>query len=965
MMSIGCRSLFRGMRGKLVATLVAASFLPLAVAGFVVFRQGDQLIVDSVGMKLQDHAAAAIDKIDRNLFERYGDVQAFAFHPLARGTPAEVTAAANFYCRNYVIYDLLLIVDLDGKVVACNDITFDGKPLDAGKVVGKDLSGAPWFAEIKGGRVGAGATWYSDPTFDPLTADACGNSGYALTFAAPIFDEHGKVVRMWCNQASWDRVVGQITADVGARLAAAQLTATKVQVLSRDGVALEDPDPAARLTVNLRDSGLAAARLAGLEGGGFTVEPDDGGVEFVNGYARSAGALGFAGYGWSVLVRADTTQALAGMNALHATLYGLGAILILSAAAAAIWLAGRITQPILATCAVIEGVSRGQLDHKLDVGSHDEIGRMATSVRKTGSVLNELLAESGQLIAAAKQGRLDRRADSAKFEGSYRTLCDGMNELLVTVGAPLRDGANALRRIAAGDLSTEMNGNYVGEFQVIPDAITNITLTLRQLTGSLSDLAAAADAGRLDARLDGDRLTGCWQELCTRINRMLDGLLAPVADASQVLSRVANGDLGAAMAREYQGDHRKIQDSLARTVTVLRSVMSELGRLIGACKEGRLSERAALANHQGSYRELLLQVNQMLDGVVEPIREAGTVLERVAAGDLCARVTGEYAGDHDRMKRSVNAAVESMAAAIGQIATSATQLSGSSSTFSATAIDLGRRSDEAGRQMSHASNACEQVHRNVQSVATATEELSVSIREIAKNSTQASQIATEAVRSADSTNNAVSRLGASSDEIGNVVKLITSIAEQTNLLALNATIEAARAGEAGKGFAVVANEVKELAKQTSGATEQIRLRIETIQGDTTGAITAIQTISRIVKQIAEYQNGIASAVEEQSVTTQEISRSINDAARGSADIAQSMGAVSEAVQQSNAGASRTRNGATDLMGMAQQLEKLVAQFRLADAPAPRGGARPSCATVVEPMATPTPCDSGADSTRGT
>jgi methyl-accepting chemotaxis protein len=950
MMPIGRTLAFRGMRAKLVTALVAAGALPLGIAELVVFRQDDQLVVESVGRKLHDHAAAAIDKIDRNLFERYGDVQAFAFHPLARAAPAEATVAANFYCKSYVIYDLLMIVDLEGKVVACNDTTFDGKPLDATKVVGRDLSDRPWFNEIRSGKIGAGATWYADPTIDPVTAEACGNTGYTLTFAAPIFDEKGQLVRMWCNQTSWERVVSQIAGDVTARLAAEQLTATRIQVLSRDGLVLEDPDASARLKVNLRDSGLVAAQQTASEGSGFTVEPDEDGAMLVNGYAQSVGALGFAGYGWSVLVRADWEQALAGTKALHGTLYGLAAVLILAAGVVAVCLANRITRPILGTCTMLEGVSRGQLDQKLDVSSKDEVGQMANAATRTSSVLKDLVVESNRLIEAAKQGRLDQRADSTKFEGSYRALCDGMNELVATVGAPLRDGATALRRIAAGDLSTAMNGNYVGEFRVIPDAITHISMTLRELTNNLSDLVQAADSGRLDERLDASKLTGCWQELCTRINRMLDGLLAPVTDASQVLSRVANGDLDAAMAREYQGDHRKIQDSLVRMVTVLRSVMCELGRLISACRDGRLSERAALAGQQGSYRELLLQVNHMLDGVVEPIREAGTVLEQVAAGQLRARVIGEYSGDHDRMKRAVNAAVDSMSAAIGHISNSATKLSTSSTTFSQTATELGRRGEEAARQMTLASGSCEQVHKNVQSVATATEELSVSIREIAKNSTQASQMATEAVRSADSTNEAVSRLGASSGEIGNVVKLITSIAEQTNLLALNATIEAARAGEAGKGFAVVANEVKELAKQTSGATEQIRQRIETIQGDTTGAIGAIQSISQIVKQIAEYQNGIASAVEEQSVTTQEISRSINDAAKGSADIASSMGAVSEAVQQSGAGASKTRDGASELMGMAQELQKLVAQFQL---PAAAGGdeaAQRRRAVVVEPMA---------------
>ena len=166
----------------------------------------------------------------------------------------------------------------------------------------------------------------------------------------------------------------------------------------------------------------------------------------------------------------------------------------------------------------------------------------------------------------------------------------------------------------------------------------------------------------------------------------------------------------------------------------------------------------------------------------------------------------------------------------------------------------------------------------------------------------------------------------SSADIGKVIKVITSIAQQTNLLALNATIEAARAGEAGKGFAVVANEVKELAKETAKATEDISQKIETIQVDTRSAVAAIGQIGTIIHQINDIQNTIASAVEEQTATTNEISRNVADAARGSGEIAQNISGVARAAQGTSAGASDTERASSSLARMAADLQKLVAQF---------------------------------------
>src|SRR5437868_14229072 len=163
--------------------------------------------------------------------------------------------------------------------------------------------------------------------------------------------------------------------------------------------------------------------------------------------------------------------------------------------------------------------------------------------------------------------------------------------------------------------------------------------------------------------------------------------------------------------------------------------------------------------------------------------------------------------------------------------------------------------------------------------------MNASIREIAKNASEAARVAGTAVKVAETTNGTIAQLGVSSAEIGQVTKAITSIAQQTNLLALNATIEAARAGEAGKGFAVVANEVKELAKETARATEDIGQKIEAIQRDAHGAVQAIAQIGAIIHQIDDIQNTIASAVEEQTATTAEMGRNVGEAATRSSEIA--------------------------------------------------------------------------------
>jgi methyl-accepting chemotaxis protein len=255
-------------------------------------------------------------------------------------------------------------------------------------------------------------------------------------------------------------------------------------------------------------------------------------------------------------------------------------------------------------------------------------------------------------------------------------------------------------------------------------------------------------------------------------------------------------------------------------------------------------------------------------------------------------------------------------------------LASSSEELTAVSQQMSANSEETATQSNVVAAASEQVSKNVATVATSAEEMSATAKEIAKSATEAAKVATQAVKVASDTNKTVAKLGESSIEIGKVIKVITSIAQQTNLLALNATIEAARAGEAGKGFAVVANEVKELAKQTATATEDISGKIEAIQNDTKAAVSAIDQIGKIINQINDIQNTIASAVEEQTATTNEIARNAAEAAKGSTEISKNIANVSEAAKNTTQGANNTLTAATELSRLASELKRVVEQAKM-------------------------------------
>jgi methyl-accepting chemotaxis protein len=323
----------------------------------------------------------------------------------------------------------------------------------------------------------------------------------------------------------------------------------------------------------------------------------------------------------------------------------------------------------------------------------------------------------------------------------------------------------------------------------------------------------------------------------------------------------------------------------------------------------------------GDKTENLRQIKD----AIHVLTDQGTALAEGRLNDAVFETDAPCSG---RFGEAFSRIRENFRTSLSQIAQSASALAASAEELTAVSQQMASNAEETSVQTNVVSNASDDVSNRVAVVATSSEEMQASIREISKSANESASVVRSAVGAAESANLTIQRLGESSVGIGKVIKVITSIAQQTNLLALNATIEAARAGEAGKGFAVVANEVKELAKGTARATEEIGQKIEAIQSDTKGAVDAIAQIRLIIQDVNNITNNIAAAVEEQTVTTNEISRNAAEAAGGTVQIAHNIAGVATAAQDTTRGASDTQSAAKSLSSMAAELQRMVSRFGL-------------------------------------
>jgi len=392
--------------------------------------------------------------------------------------------------------------------------------------------------------------------------------------------------------------------------------------------------------------------------------------------------------------------------------------------------------------------------------------------------------------------------------------------------------------------------------------------------------------------------------------------LKPVAALVEALQDLGNGVLSRRLP--YSG-----KNEIGQMANAYHRAIEGLARNFGRTKvdwDALAAEEAQARDLRRAEADRAADAQRKVDLILAAVQKAsaGDLTVRLAEGNdalgLVAKGMNHLVASFGRELTAINRNAEDLAAA-------AVQLDG-------LAGSIGASSSKAEAEVESLNGASNLINQNVQAVATATEEMNISIKEIAGSASKAATMAGEGVNLMRSTDETVRKLADSSQEIGKVLKVISGIAQQTNLLALNATVEAARAGESGRGFAVVAAEVKELSKQTALATEDIGRKIAAIQANSKEAADALGQVSQSIESISSYQSGIATAVEEQSITTQEISRNIHQAAAGTGDVRKNMDSMAKAAASNAELAGGLKESSQHLSGMARRMKELVSQFQL-------------------------------------
>jgi len=580
-------------------------------------------------------------------------------------------------------------------------------------------------------------------------------------------------------------------------------------------------------------------------------------------------------------------------------------------------------RPIRVTAEYVTRIGTGDLPEPIAEEYRGDFNLIKASLNGCISAVRALVDDAATLAKAGVEGRLATRADASRHQGEFRRVIQGVNDTLDAVVTPLQAAAESVEAISRGAIPPRIDVDYQGDFARIRDSLNRCIDAINLLVADANALAQAGAEGRLGTRADASRHQGDFRRIVEGVNRTLDSVVGPLDLAARTVADLASGSIPAPIADGFSGDFARLRDNLNTCIAAVNHLVADTNGLVESAAAGNLSHRADASRHQGDFARIVNGINQMLEEATAPANEAAAVLERLASRDLCARMTGSYHGDHDRIRKAINATGDALQGALIQVARAVEQVSGA-----ATQI--------ASSSQAVASGASEQAS-SLESITSSIDAVSGTARHSADSAQQADALTGGARTAAGAGTAAVTQLqGAmerirrSTDRTGQIIKDVSEIAFQTNLLALNAAVEAARAGEAGRGFAVVAEEVRSLALRAKEAAQKTEELIrQSVQQAGEGGAAAAEVSTRLGE--------IAQGVSRVSDIVAEIAASSREQSAGIGQVTQALGEMDKVTQQNAASAEESSSAASELSAQAEELASMIATFHLEDGPV--GGAR--------------------------
>lgn len=765
-----------GLMPRLIIIFVAVGVLPMAVLGFMARQSSSSALENEAEATVAELAFNASDKLDRNLFERYGDVQAFALSAPARSMNAEslnewMDTMMGIYTP---IYSLMAVADSSGKIIAANTVDLDGNALDTSSLIGSDVSGEAWFKTATDGSLEVGQTFVEDLREDSLMASVFGpgESSRAMSFTYPIRNEAGDVVGVWTNRFNWN-VTADVLSAVTERAAESGLTTADLVLVSSNGTVLSSSNSNDILTKRLDDHPAVSAALADGAEGAITGEATDGsGSDALVGYYHSSGFSTYPGIGWAMIASQHRSEALAEANALTNRILLIGFIATLIIIAVAAFNAKVLRAPVLAVvdrltalqqnCVTplqqgIRAMAEGDLTYAVESKAElipnpakDEVGRAAATVNmvitqvaesvdaynKSRESLAGLIGEVQQKaasIAGASDQLLESSDQMASATGQIATAINEVTQSAVSLAGLSQDSAREVERVAVGseELSNTASSSASAAEQSRLEA-TQMGESIIAVASAAEEVATAAEASR-SAALDG-------QQAVAQAVQSMESIAAAVERASRTVDQL--GAYG-----QQIGDIVRVIDEIAAQTNLLAlnaaieaARAGEQGRGFAVVAENvrSLAERSS-----ESTSEIAALIAKVQAGTEEAVQAMAAGVADVHSGRAITTQAGEALESIIASVQQSAVQMQSIARDVQGLSTGAGRIVESASSIASMARQSASGAEEMASGTGRVNDAIAQVSATSEETSAAAEEVSASTQELSAQSQELAATATQ------------------------------------------------------------------------------------------------------------------------------------------------------------------------------------------------------------------------------